>query len=598
MGYHEPTPAISVPARPRVPHVSRVGDMGYHEPTPAISVPARPREPHISRLLETWDTTNLTRPSALSHERRCDLALASRPLAAQRPAAILLMRRSAPSWQGKKPSGLALTSLGLPQGNVAIRALVAGASLRSHADQLPPGQTRWSTPLAPRLSKSVLIRALATAFLHGEPTTEELIQRAAHTLGRNWRWLRPVARRFVERFAGKVRPTRRSVLAFLREDENVNRTWHSRRHQLTVASWVVEPDGPAAMQPMAAAADWPIPAIATVGDLARWLGLTMGDLEWFSDPRRLTAKTRTPTLQHYHYRVFPKSSGGFRLIEAPKFRLKKVQRQILHEILDRVPTHAAVHGFVPGRSIKTFASLHAGKQVVLRIDLREFFPSIGRPRVQALFRTMGYPDSVAGLLSGLCTNATPRRVWREGTAQPSRSVDPAASFEAAQFYARPHLPQGAPASPALANLCAFRLDSRLQGLANAAGATYARYADDLAFSGDAAFARSAERFAARVAAIAEEEGWTVNHRKTRIMRQGVRQHLVGLVTNTHANVRRADFDRLKAILTNCGLHDPATQNRENHPAFRAHLEGRVSFVESINPGKGRRLRALFDRIVW
>ena len=56
--------------------------------------------------------------------------------------------------------------------------------------------------------------------------------------------------------------------------------------------------------------------------------------------------------------------------------------------------------------------------------------------------------------------------------------------EAAWLYGRRHLPQGAPTSPALANVCAWRIDRRLAGLAEAAGADYTRYADDLAFSGD------------------------------------------------------------------------------------------------------------------
>lgn len=90
----------------------------------------------------------------------------------------------------------------------------------------------------------------------------------------------------------------------------------------------------------------------------------------------------------------------------------------------------------------------------------------------------------------------------------------------------------------------------------------------------------------------------MHHRKTRIMRQGVRQHLAGVVTNEGVNVVRADFDRLKAILTNCVHHGPASQNRENHPAFRMHLEGRVAFVEMVNPQKGARLRRIFDRIQW
>lgn len=138
----------------------------------------------------------------------------------------------------------------------------------------------------------------------------------------------------------------------------------------------------------------------------------------------------------------------------------------------------------------------------------------------------------------------------------------------------------------------------MTGLARAAGATYTRYADDLAFSGNEDFARRVERFSTHVAAILMEEGFSVNHRKTRRMRQGVRQRLAGLTANAQVNVIRADFDRLKATLTNCARLGPASQNREAHPMFRQHLEGRVGFVESINAAKGARLRRIFDRIQW
>ena len=153
-------------------------------------------------------------------------------------------------------------------------------------------------------------------------------------------------------------------------------------------------------------------------------------------------------------------------------------------------------------------------------------------------------------------------------------------------------------SPALANLSAYRVDCRLRGLADSVGASYTRYADDLAFSGEKGFERSVERFATQVAAILLEEGFAVHHRKTRMMRQGVRQYLAGLVTNERVNVVRADFDRLKAIVTNCARQGPESQNRESHPAFRMHLAGRVGFVEMVNPAKGARLRKIFDQICW
>jgi hypothetical protein len=142
------------------------------------------------------------------------------------------------------------------------------------------------------------------------------------------------------------------------------------------------------------------------------------------------------------------------------------------------------------------------------------------------------------------------------------------------------------------------MDCRLAGLAGSVGADYTRYADDLAFSGDGIFERCIDRFSTHVAAIVLEEGFAVHHRKTRVMRQGVRQSLTGLVVNQRLNLKRVDFDRLKATLTNCVRQGPESQNRETYPNFRSHLEGQVGFVEMINPVKAKRLRKLFEQIEW
>ena len=270
-----------------------------------------------------------------------------------------------------------------------------------------------------------------------------------------------------------------------------------------------------------------------------------------------------------------------RLIEAPKPRMKALQRKILTGILEKIPPHPAVHGFLKGHSIRTFVVPHIGQRVVLKMDLEDFFPSISRARVQSLFRTMGYPESVADLLGGICTTTAPSDIWK-----------------ARDLYTQPHLPQGAPTSPAIANLCSYRVDCRLTGLAKSVGAEYTRYADDLAFSGGEPFERAVERFSIHVAAILIEAGFSVHHRKTRIMRQSVRQHLAGLVANERANIRRSDYDRLKATLTNCIRQGPESQNRDAHPHYRLHLQGKVAFVESINPAKGQRLRTLFEEIPW
>jgi len=340
--------------------------------------------------------------------------------------------------------------------------------------------------------------------------------------------------------------------------------------------------------------NWDLPAIESAGDLAKWLGLTPAELRWFADLKALGYKHPEERLRHYHYRVLAKRFNSVRLIESPKPTLKDLQRQILLWILGKVVAHPAAHGFIKGRSIKTFAAPHVGKRALLRMDLQDFFPTFGGVRIQNVFRTLGYPESVADLMGGVCTNATPLNVWREIDTH-ADCIDFA---EMRRMYARPHLPQGAPTSPALANICCYRLDCRLSALAKSAGAAYTRYADDLAFSGDHDFERGIGRFAAHASSVLLEEGFRLNHRKTRVMRQGVQQRLAGLVTNQKLNVTRRDFDQLKAVLTNCMRFGPDSQNRETLPNFHAHLQGRVSFVEMVNPAKGIRLRKILDRIQW
>jgi len=342
----------------------------------------------------------------------------------------------------------------------------------------------------------------------------------------------------------------------------------------------------------ATALDVKTPPLATAGALAEWLGLPLPQLDWLADTRRGHVRAAAPALQHYDYRWMAKATGPPRLIEAPKRRLKAVQRQILAGVLDRLPAHAAAHGFVKGRSARTAAALHAGERLVVAVDLTDFFAAVSAQRVDGVFRSLGYPAPVARLLTGLCTTATPSAVLDA----PGQAAAPA--WATRQRLRTPHLAQGAPTSPALANLCAYRMDCRLDGLAAAAGARYTRYADDLVFSGDDGFARRHRTFLAAIARVAQEEGFALNPGKTRVMGQGGRQRVTGLVVNRHVNVPRADYDRLKAILTNCLRHGPAAQDRDGHRDFRAHLDGRVSWVESVNPRRGLRLRRLFESIAW
>ena len=427
-------------------------------------------------------------------------------------------------------------------------------------------------------------------MLSGALTKKGLVTRGAAVIGRRYVWLQRLADRIIAEFGPGSRPRIYRLERFILNDQKFFRAYERRSVRFLLQPRFLARMCPAAGPPR----KWKVRPLRTIGELAEWLNLMPEELAWLADLRTQEQKLPAGRLRHYIYRWQSKRAGSARLIESPKQLLKVIQRRLLREVLDRIPPHEAAHGFRRLRSVRSFVEPHIRRHVVLKLDLKDFFPGIPRARIIAIFLTAGYPESVAEYLAGLCTNSTPGEVVKACPA-----ANTAVQLRRTKLlYQRPHLPQGAPTSPSLANLAAYRLDRRLAGLATAVGVTYTRYADDLVFSGDKEFAREVERFYIRVCAIALEEGFEVHTRKTRIMRQSVSQRAGGVVLNQRMNVRRNYYEKLKAVLHNCAVHGPAGQNRNDLADFRAHLLGQISHVENLNPARGKKLRNKFAQINW
>ena len=103
---------------------------------------------------------------------------------------------------------------------------------------------------------------------------------------------------------------------------------------------------------------------------------------------------------------------------------------------------------------------------------------------------------------------------------------------------------------------------------------------------------------ATIARIVREEGFVLRAGKSSLTTRAGRQRVCGIVVNVHPNVARGEYDRLKAILHNCAVRGPGAQNRAGVPDLRAHLRGRVAWVESVNPARGAKLRERFEQIDW
>ncbi|HOX39524.1 MAG TPA: reverse transcriptase family protein [Candidatus Brocadiia bacterium] len=285
------------------------------------------------------------------------------------------------------------------------------------------------------------------------------------------------------------------------------------------------------------------------------------DASWRTLPGLLRVKRRRIAFLLYsgkpQYRVFriPKPNGGERVIHAPMPLLKHAQRRILKNILDRVALPDCAHGFRKGRSPRTNALPHAGMPMVIHMDIEDFFPTITFKRVRGMFQKLGFSYKQAVALASLTT-------------------------------ADERLPQGAPTSPAIANLISRRMDSRLAGLARKFGATYTRYADDITLSGD----MEIRRLIPFVRKIALAEGFRLREKKTRIMRDGRRQIVTGVVVNDGASLPRARRRWLRAVVHNVGLRGWDAGSR-GLAGFKASVMGHLSYLASFHPDEAKRLKA-------
>ncbi len=312
-----------------------------------------------------------------------------------------------------------------------------------------------------------------------------------------------------------------------------------------------------------------LPVWRTEDDVAKALVISLKELWFFAMHRE---RERQP---HYVTFAIPKRAGGKRLIMAPKRRLKAIQRKLLALLVEKLPVSEQAHAFRRGRNIRTGAEPHVGKRFVLKLDLKDFFPTVSFARIRGLLIACGYSYPVATTLAVLMTEAERQPVEVEG-----------------QVFHVPvglrHCAQGAPTSPGLCNAVALRLDRRLCGLAKKHGFAFTRYADDLTFSGNADEA-TVQKLRFLATRIIAEEGFTVNAGKTRVAAQSARQTVTGVVVNKVLGLSRQHRRRLRAAAHRLRLR-PATGSASFGGI--AEFQGRLAYLSMLNPGQADKLRVM------
>jgi RNA-directed DNA polymerase len=308
-----------------------------------------------------------------------------------------------------------------------------------------------------------------------------------------------------------------------------------------------------------------LPVFNNETDLAQAIGIPLKELRFLSFSRKVS------TVSHYRKFYIPKKSGGKRLISAPMPRLKSVQYWILENIFNKVAIHPAVHGFALQRSIISNAQPHIGKAVVVNIDVKDFFPSVHYKRVKGLLQQLGFSEKIAVILALLCTEAVTEEVTIDGQnyfVQKGQRV----------------LPQGAPTSPAITNILCYKLDKRLQGLANKNQCHFTRYADDITFSFDNP-QTNAQQLVWRIKKVLTDEGFTVHPDKIRIMRKGAHQEVTGIVVNEKAGIPRKKLRQFRAVLHQLKTKEASALKWGNGNLTSA-VTGYANFVKMVKPAQG------------
>lgn len=248
-----------------------------------------------------------------------------------------------------------------------------------------------------------------------------------------------------------------------------------------------------------------------------------------------------------HYRNFEISqkNGKIRHISAPRTYLKVIQWWILDNLLSQSDWPECVQGFVAGRSAFTNAKFHLGANHIVNIDVKDFFPSISDTKVRLAFEELGYKDNLSRILTRLCT-----------------------------LYGA--LPQGAPTSPALANLVSREMDIDFIRLGDSLNCKYTRYADDITFSSNNRIDADIISYSSE---ILSKHGLRANQSKTRVTGKGGRLEVTGFVINDTPQLPRAWRKRIRAILHQASL------SPSNFSGRKKEISGYISMYNSFSDNR-------------
>lgn len=269
------------------------------------------------------------------------------------------------------------------------------------------------------------------------------------------------------------------------------------------------------------------------------------------------------TKKFYRHFTILKKNGKKRQIDEPLPDLHYVQTWILRNILEKRSVSDYTKSFIKRRGIKDNARFHKNQNILVTMDIKDFFPSISIVDITSIFKDMGYYKNVSFFLAHLCC-------------------------------LKNTLPQGAPTSPYLSNLRMYHLDINIAEYAQSRKIRYTRYADDLSFSGTF----NPHHLINDISRMVFKEGFIINSQKTRVARKNTRQEVTGIIVNSKMQAPKESRKKIRQevyYINKYGLESHLKHINENRTHYINHLLGKINFALYINP-KDEEMGVYFETI--
>ncbi|URV24877.1 retron St85 family RNA-directed DNA polymerase [Burkholderia gladioli] len=260
--------------------------------------------------------------------------------------------------------------------------------------------------------------------------------------------------------------------------------------------------------------------------------------------------------RRYKIHTIEKRNGrGLREIAQPTAELKLVQRWIVSTYINELPVHSAAIAYRPGLGIKDHAKKHAARKYLLKLDFKDFFPSIraGDLRTHLTHHTD---------LSTADKSALMRLLFRLDSENGAMVLS-----------------IGAPSSPAISNTVMYPFDIAIADYCRENDIAYTRYADDLAFSTDTPHVLDAlQDFIRKTCRGLIYPSLTLNEKKTVFTSKKFQRQLTGLILTNDGTV---SLGREKKRDLRAMAHHFSRGALSNEEMSR--LRGLLAFAMSIEP---------------